>query len=50
MNTFMKAKHLSVYVSLEDIKNMSPEEEYVFEKELDRLAEDKLLNLQYDRK
>ena len=50
MNIYIKAKSLSVDVSLDDIKKMNPEEEYLFENELDKIAENKLLNKQYDRK
>ena len=50
MNIFLKARQLSVNVSLEDIEKMSFEYEYIFEKELDKMAENKLLNTQYARK
>lgn len=50
MQIFIKAKHLSVHVSLNEINQMNCEEEFIFEQQLDKILEDRELTQIYERK
>lgn len=50
MQIFIKAKHLSVPVSLNEINQMNCEEEFIFEQQLDKILEDRELTQIYERK
>lgn len=50
MQIFIKAKHLSVPVSLNEINQMKCEEEFIFEQQLDKILEDRELTQIYERK